>query len=126
MIRDDIIEGPLNDEEPGTYLSNLVTNKKWDTSKIRVTLDCQHQTHEPIPTTEELKHALKGSDRFSMIDVTNRYHQFEIEKSARKLFTFRTPWGIYRYKNGDGNKSCKQRNPEENNTLNIKDDILIF
>jgi len=33
MIRDDIIEGPLNDEEPGTYLSNLVTNKKWDTSK---------------------------------------------------------------------------------------------
>jgi len=37
MIRDDIIEGPLDDE-----LSNLViTDKKWDTSKMRVTLDCQ-------------------------------------------------------------------------------------
>ena len=44
MIRDDIIEGPLEIEEPGTYISNLViTDKKWDPSgnHIRVTLDCQ-------------------------------------------------------------------------------------
>ena len=42
MIQDDIIEGPLELEEPGTYISNLViTDKKWDPTKkhIRVTLD---------------------------------------------------------------------------------------
>jgi len=51
----------------GTYHCNLViTDKKWDTSKIRITLDCQQvnkdifQTHKPIPTTEERRRALKG------------------------------------------------------------------
>ena len=65
MLRDDIIEGPLKLEEPGTYISNLViTDKKWDPSgkHIRITLNCQaankdiYQTHEPIPTSEELRH----------------------------------------------------------------------
>ena len=42
MSKDDITEGPLEIEEPGTYISNLViTDKKWDPEKIRVTLDCQ-------------------------------------------------------------------------------------
>ena len=35
MSMDDIIEGPLEIEEPGTYISNLViTDKKWDPEKI--------------------------------------------------------------------------------------------
>ena len=25
------------------------------------------------------------------------FHQFEIEEEARKLFTFRTRWGLFRY-----------------------------
>jgi len=53
----------------------------------------RHQKHEPIPTTDQLRHELKGSNRFSVIDITNCYHQFRIEPAARKLFTFRTPWG---------------------------------
>jgi len=71
MLKEDIIEGPLETEEPGSYLSNLViTEKKWDPNRIRITLDCQQvnkdifKTHEPIPTTEELRHSLKGSNRF--------------------------------------------------------------
>ena len=63
MICNDIIEGPLEVKEPGTYISNLViTDKKWDQSgkKICITFDCQaankdiYQTHEPIPTSDEL------------------------------------------------------------------------
>ena len=63
MTCDDIIEGPSEVEEPGTYISNLViTDKKWDQSgrKIHVTFDCQavnkdiYQTHEPVPTSDEL------------------------------------------------------------------------
>ena len=104
MSMDDITEGPLEIEELGTYISNLViTDKMWDPEKIRVTLDCQqvnkdvYQTHEPIPTSEELRHKLRGCDRFSMLDIRNCYYQFEIEEEARKLFAFRTPWGIFRY-----------------------------
>ena len=96
MLRDDVIEGPIEIEEPGTYISNLViTDKKWDPSgkQIRLTLDCQavnrdiYHTHEPIPTSEELRHQFAGSDRFSVLDLTNCFHQFEIEEEARKLFS---------------------------------------
>ena len=104
MLEEDIIEGPLEEEEPGTFISNLVITDKKDINQIRVTLDCQsvnkfiRPTHEPIPTSGELRHQLLGSDRFSKLDMTNCYYQFEIEESARKLYAFRTPWGIYRYK----------------------------
>ena len=105
MVDEDIIESPLETEEPGTYISNLViTDKKWDPQRIRVTLDCQQvnkdicQTHEPIPTTEELWHKLEGSNRFSVINITNCYYKFEIKPEARKFYRFRSPWGIYHFK----------------------------
>ena len=69
--------------------------------RIRVTLDCQavnkavYATHEPIPTPDELRHYLGSSDHFSMLDMTNCYYQFEIKPGARKLYAFRSPWGIY-------------------------------
>ena len=40
MLEDDIIEGQLDKEEPGTFISNLVITDKNDTDQIRVTLDC--------------------------------------------------------------------------------------
>ena len=104
MLAEDIIEGPIEVEEPGTLLSNVVIVDKRDAVNIRITLDCQevnkeiYQTHEPMPTVEELRHELDGSDRFSVIDVVNCFNQFEIVKSARKLFSFFTPWGIMRFK----------------------------
>ena len=67
MVKEDIIEGPIMVEEPGTFLSNLVITDKKNSDRIRVTLDCQdvnkeiYPKHEPIPTTEELRHKLKGS-----------------------------------------------------------------
>ena len=104
MLDEDVIEGPIEIEEPGTFLSNLVITDKKGSDRIRVTLDCQavnkeiYPTHEPIPNVDELRHNLSGSDRCSSLDMTNCYYQFEIEESARKLYAFRTPWGIYRYK----------------------------
>ena len=73
MKKDDIIEGPINIERPGTFLSNLVITQKKGTDDIRVTLDFQdvkkniYAINEPIPTTEELRHKLRGNDRFSWI-----------------------------------------------------------
>ena len=50
MSKDDIIEGPLEIEEPGTYISNLViTNKKWDPEKIRMTLKMCTKHMRPFP-----------------------------------------------------------------------------
>ena len=104
MISEDIIEGPIDVEEPGTFLSNLVITDKKGTDKVQLTLDCQevnksiYSTHEPIPAVEELRHELRVSNRFSSLDSTDCYYQFEIEENARKLYAFRTPWGTYRYK----------------------------
>ena len=47
---------------------------------------------------EELGHMLKGSTRFSKLGMVHCFHQFKIEETARKLFTLRTPQGLYRYK----------------------------
>ena len=98
LLEQDVIEGPLQEEERGTWISNLViTAKAWDKEKerrpgervqIRANLDCRplnevvYQTHEPIPMVEELRHTLKGSTRFSKLDLAHCFHQFEIEESA--------------------------------------------
>ena len=140
MKHEDIIEGPLEIEEPGTFLSNLVITDKKDSDRIRVTLDCQavnkviYPTHEPIPSSDELRHKLKGSERFSTLDMTNCYYQFEIEKEARKLFAFRTPWGIFRYKrmvmgtspaSSEVQKRIRDIISKCKNAIHIKDDIMV-
>ena len=140
MVDEDIIECPLETEEPGTYISNLViTDKKWDPKRIRVTLVCQqvnkdiYQTHEPIPTTEELRNKLEESNRFSVIDITNCYYLFEIEPEARKLHRFRSPWEIYRFKrmvigtspaSSEIQKRVREAIKDCKNAISIKDDIL--
>ena len=113
MLEQDVIEGPLQEEEAGTWISNLmITGKKWDAGDkdngerryIRANLDYRplnevvYQTHEPIPTVEELRYKLGGSQSFSKLDMLHCFHQFEIVEKARKLFMFRTPDGLYRYK----------------------------
>jgi hypothetical protein len=144
-----VVEGPLEEEEEGTWISNLViTGKAWDKSEkkegerlhIRGNLDCRplnkhvYQTHEPIPTPQELRHELKGSDRFSKLDMTHCFHQFEIEEKSRKLFTFRTPWGLYRYTrmvmgNSPASSECHRRIRKVltgcTGVVQIKDDILV-
>ena len=141
MVRDDVIEGPLEHEEKGSFISNLVIADRKNSDRIRVTLDCKevnkhiYSTNEPIPTVEELRHKFKGADRFSKLDLTNCYHQFEIEERARKLFTFQTPWGIYRYKRmvmGTSPASSEvQRRMRQiiqgcQNVVHIKDDIIVY
>ena len=140
MVAEDVIEGPLTEEEKGTFISNLVIADKKNSDRIRVTLDCQavnkhiYATHEPIPTIEELRHKFKGSDRFSKVDLTNCYHQFEIDESARKLFAFQTPWGIYRFKrmvmgtspaSSEVQKRIRETVQNCQNVVHIKDDIVI-
>ena len=152
----DVIEGPLEQEEPGTWISNLViTGKKWDQEakgrpdalasgervQIRGNLDLRplnkvvYKTNEPIPTPESLRHKLVGSNRFSTMDMTHCFHQFVIEEEARKYFTFRTPWGLYRYKrmvmgNSPASSECQKRVRQVlegcEGICQIKHDVLVY
>ena len=150
LKQEDVIEGPLQEEEEGSWISNLViTDKRWDGEEekavgervqVRANLDCRplnkhvYQTHEPIPTPEELRHSLKGSNRFSILDMNHSFHQFVLEEEARKLFTFRTPWGLYRYKrlvmgNSPASSECHRRVRTVlqgcEGVAQIKDDVLV-
>ena len=150
LLEEDVIEGPLVEEEEGTWISNLViTDKKWDEAakkegdrvQIRANLDCRelndhvYQTHEPIPTSEELRHRLRGSDRFTTLDMVHSFHQFVLEPKARKLFTFRAPGGLYRYKrlvmgnnpaSSEAHKRVKMALKGCEGVCQIKDDVLIY
>ena len=150
LLEAGVIEGPLQHEEEGTWVSNLViTGKKWDTEEkkkgdriqIRANLDCRplnkvvYQTHEPIPTPEELRHTLRGSERFTTLDMRHCFHQFEIEEKARKLFTFRTSWGLFRYTrmvmgNSPASSECHRRVRTVlqgcEGVAQIKDDVLVY
>ena len=53
-----------------------------------------YTTHKPVPTPEILQHQLKGSNTFTNLDITDCYHQFEIEEDACKIQAFHTPWEI--------------------------------
>ena len=83
---------------------------------------------------QELRHRFAGSDRFSTLDMTNCYYQFEIEKSVRKLFAFRTPWGIFRLgrmvqgtspASSEIQKTIREILKSCDNAENIKDDIIV-
>ena len=87
-----------------------------------------------MPTIDELRHEFKDSNCFSKLDMTNCYFQFEIAEEARKLYTFRTPEGLFRFKRmvqGTSPASSeiqkRVRKLVENcpNTQSIKDDIII-
>ena len=69
-LQQDLIEGPLIKDEPGTWISKLVITdelvdkrrpkRRGETTEIRANLDCcplnevLYQTQEPIPTVEDL------------------------------------------------------------------------
>ena len=62
IVEEDIIEGLLEDEVKGTFISNLVITDRKNTDCIRLTLECQavnnniFATNESIPMIEELRH----------------------------------------------------------------------
>ena len=94
-----------------------------------------YQTHEPIPTTEELRHRLKGSTLFSTLDMAHSFHQFVLEKEARKLFTFRAPGGLFRYKrlvmgnslaSSEAHRRIKTELEGCEGCVQIKDDVLVY
>lgn len=52
----------------------------------------------PIPTIDEVMLEMDGSTVFSKLDLKMGYHQIELESESRKMTTFSTHRGLYRYK----------------------------
>ena len=71
MKEEDIIEGPITIEEPGTFLSDLVITDKKGTDRIGVTLGCEavnkaiYATHEPIL----FLHLMSSSTTWAVVTV---------------------------------------------------------
>ena len=93
-----------------------------------------YQTHEPIPTPEELRHNLRGSTKYSSLDMIHSFHQFVLEEEARKLFCFRAPGGLFRFKrlcmgsspaSSEAHKRVKKVVARLEGVLQIKDDVLV-
>merc|ERR1711963_1199694 len=52
----------------------------------------------PMPTLDDLITDLNGATMFSKLDMTQAYHQLELDESSRHMTTFTTHVGLRRYK----------------------------
>ena len=143
LKREGVIEGPLSGPlEPGSYVSNpVITAKRWSDEEIRLNLDLSDanedivMSHHPIPTPDELRHELRDADTFTSIDANQMFQQWMIARNKRKLFTFRTPWGLYRYLRLPSGVNCAGQECNNNlraivegleGIIQIADDIVVF
>ena len=104
MVDNELIEGPLPPRECTGWIHNMViTKKNWSTDEVRINIDTKRmnehlvQTKIPIPTSEELRHNLYGSDRFSALDCRDSFFHFALNKRSQELFKFHGEDGIYRF-----------------------------
>ncbi|XP_028417971.1 uncharacterized protein LOC114542680 [Dendronephthya gigantea] len=88
-----------------SWCSPLVVQPKPNNpSDIRVSLDLRvlnksmERTQQvQAPITEDFITTFKDCTIFSKLDMNHGYHQFTLDEQSRKLMTFSTPWGNYRY-----------------------------
>ena len=55
------------------------------------------ESHNQIPTLEEMAHEFKGCTLFSKLDLNKGYHQIALSPKTRNLTSFATKKGIFRY-----------------------------
>ena len=100
MIDMDVIE-PV--EEPTPWVSPIVVVPK-KSGDIRLCVDMRRvneaieRERHPIPTMEDVLQDMSRSNKFSKLDLKWGYHQLELSPESRKLMTFVTHTGLYRYK----------------------------
>ena len=101
----DIIE-PVPKNEAFTWCSPLVVQPKPKNPKdIRACLHLRLVSKSTMrtlqvqaPITEDFIREFKGCKVFSKLDLNHGYDQFSLDEQSRKIMTFSTPWGNYRYK----------------------------
>ena len=113
--------------------------KKDDSVRIRVDMRLANQARQSvkhlIPTVDDVSLDLNGAQYFSKLDLTQAYHQLELDPESRYITTFSTHLGLYRYTrlNYGTNAAAKvfqntlqQHLQGIDGVKTIEDDILIF
>ena len=96
----DVIE-PVSGPTP--WISPIVIVPK-KSNNVRICIDMREankaitREKHPMPTVEDLMADLNSSVVFSKLDLSNAYHQLELEEDSRYITTFSTHMGLWRYK----------------------------
>ena len=89
-------------DEPTNWVSNLVVIEKKDGS-LRLCLDPKNlnksikREHHTILTMQDIVTEFTGKTIFSTLDLKDRYWQIQLDKESSRLWTFRSPFGRYRF-----------------------------
>ena len=107
----EFVENDIIEKVPGHEACNrvvftfVVQPKAKNPIDIRVSLDLRilnqsmsRKRNVQTPSTEDFVNTFKACTVFSKIDLNHGYHQFGLDEESRKIMTFSTPWGNYRYK----------------------------
>ena len=131
---------PVPDDQPTPWVSPIVAVPKKDGS-VRICVDMRlanqtiQRVRHLIPTVEDVSLDLNGAQYLSKLDLTQAYHQLELDSESRYITTFSTHLGLYRYThlNYGTNAAAEvfqntlqQHLQGIDGVKNIADDILIF
>lgn len=101
LIKEDVCEEVSG--EPSEWISPIVPIIKKN-GDLRLCIDMRQANRAvrreryPIPTFEELTTEMTDCEEFSRIDLKDAYHQVELTPESRKITTFVTPDGVFRFK----------------------------
>ena len=102
LENNDIIER-VPENQPTPWVSPIVVVPKKD-GNVRLCVDMRmangaiKRVRHPIPTVEDISLELNGAQWFSKLDLSQAYHQLELDEGSRYITTFSTHVGLFRYK----------------------------
>ena len=102
MEAQDIIER-VPEDQPTRWVCPIVAVPKKD-GGVRICIDMRlaneaiERIRHPIPTVDDISFALNGAKFFLKLDLSQAYHQLELDESSRYITTFSTHIGLFRYK----------------------------
>jgi hypothetical protein len=139
LDKDDIIER-VPENQPTPWVSPIVAVPKKD-GNVRICVDMRQaneaikRVRHPIPTVEDISLELNGAKWFSKLDLSQAYHQLELDEASRYITTFSTHEGLFRYKrlNYGTNAAAEifqytlqQQLQGLSGVQNIADDIIVY
>ena len=89
---------------PTPWISPIVIAPKPNSDKIRICTDSRlvntaiERERHPIPTIEDITHAIQGAKYFAKIDLKHGYLQCELDEESREITVFSTHVGLFRSK----------------------------